>query len=164
MRRAGLVAVLWVSTVLGSATAFAAPDPDRVALEAAMHRWMTAVQMRDAVALSATMTEDVELLDANAAKVAGRDAAIRALRDVAALGLVVATNGEITIGHDVAWRIVSFTQNRKNGVVHARGQAFEIWKRAGGAWQLYRQMEAGDVAPADLLTRPSTKEPVLDRP
>jgi ketosteroid isomerase-like protein len=157
-------AVLLVSGLLACTKAPAAQEPDRVALEAAVHRWVTAVNSQDVDALNATMTEDVELLDANGATVAGRDAAIRALREVATRGKLGATSREITISNDVAWHAVGFVQTQKNGVVHARGQALEIWKRVKGQWKLHRQIAAGVITPADSLTRPSPNEPVLDRP
>lgn len=141
----------------------AAQGPDRVALEAAIHRWTTAVNERDVGALNATMTGDVELLD-TMTTVTGREAAIRTLREVATRGRLVATTREITIANDVAWHVVGFTQTQKNGDVHARGQALEIWRRVKGAWQLHRQMAAGVITPTVLLTRPSENEPVLDRP
>ena len=141
-----------------------AADPERVALEAAIHRWMTAVNAQDVDTLTTTMTEDVELLDANTATVTGRNAAIRALREVVTRGQLVATSRELTIAHDVAWRVVGLAQTQKNGDVHARGQALEIWKRVNGEWRLHRQMAAGVITPAVSLTRPSTSEPVLDRP
>ena len=46
---------LWLA-LLVSTMAFAA-DPDRAALEAAMHRWTTAVNSQDVESLKATMTE-----------------------------------------------------------------------------------------------------------
>jgi ketosteroid isomerase-like protein len=134
-----------------------------VALEAAVHRWMTAVNAQDVNTLTATMTEDVELLD-NATTVTGRDAALRALREVVTRGQLLATCREIRIVSDVAWRVVEFAQTQKNGDVHARGQALEIWMRVNGEWKLHRQMAAGLFTPKDLLTRPSTNEPVLDHP
>ena len=140
-----------------------AADSDRVALEAAIDRWMTAVNAQDVETLTMTMTEDVVLLD-DTATVTGRDAAIRALREVVTRGQLVATSRELTIAHDVAWRVVGFSQTQKNGDVHARGQALEIWKRVKGEWRLHRQMAAGILTPADSLTRPSTSEPVLDQP
>jgi ketosteroid isomerase-like protein len=152
---------LWLA-LLVSTMAFAA-DPDRAALEAAMHRWTTAVNTQDSNALNATMTEDVQLLD-ETTTVTGRDAAIRTLREVAARGPLVATTREITIAKDVAWRVGGFTQSRKNGDVHALGQATEIWKRVKGTWKLHRQMAPGLISPKDLLTRPSLNEPVLDSP
>jgi len=160
--RAVPLAVLLVSGLLACTKAPAA-DPERVALEAAIHRWTTAVNAQDVAALNATMTEDVELLDENVA-VTGRDAVIRTLRDVATRGKLVPTSREITIANDVAWQVVAFTQTRKNGDVHARGQALEIWKRVNGAWKLHKQMAAGVITPEELLIRPSTSEPVLDRP
>jgi ketosteroid isomerase-like protein len=155
---------LLVSGLLACAKAPAAQDPERVALEAAMHRWTTAVNAQDAGTLAATMTEDVELFDGNAATVTGRNAAIGALREIATRGQLAATSREITIANDVAWHVVGFTQTQKNGDVHARGQALEIWKRVKGEWKLHRQMAAGVISPADLLSRPPTGEPVLDRP
>lgn len=154
------VLLLWSAGVYGSQPA---PNLDRIALEGTIHLWMTAINTQDADTLSKTMTEDVELLD-NTATVKGRSAAIAALSDVAARGHLGGTTREITIAHEVAWRVVGITQTQKNGDVHSRGQALEIWKRVKGKWQLHRQMAAGVIAPADLLTRPSTGEPVLDRP
>jgi hypothetical protein len=48
--------------------------------------------------------------------------------------------------------------------VHAQGQALEIWKRVDGEWKLHRRMVTGAGTPEDLLTRPRSDEPVLDRP
>ena len=157
----------WAVLLTGGLLAFTlalAEDPERVALEAATHRWITAVNAQDVDALTSTMTEDVELLDADAVMATGRDAAIRALREVVTRGQLLATSREITIVNDLAWRVVGLTQTQKNGDVHARGQALEIWMRVKGEWKLHRQMAAGVFTPADSLTRPSTSEPVLDRP
>ena len=148
--------------LLASTIAFAAIS-ERVALEAAIHRWTTAVNARDVDAMNATMTEDVQLLD-DSTTMAGRDAAIRALREVATRGQLVATTREITIANDVAWRVGVFTQTRKNGDVHVLGQTLEIWRRVKGKWKLQRQMALGLIAPKDLLTRPPPNEPVLDQP
>lgn len=141
----------------------ASEHADRAALETAMHRWTTAVNAQDAVTLGATMTGDVELIEANTA-VKGREAAIRTLREVAGRGRLVVNGREIMIADGVAWRVVAFTQIQKNGDVHARGQALEVWRRVDGQWQLHRQMSADLISPGVTLTRPSTSEPVLDRP
>ena len=60
--RVAPLAVLLLSGLLACTKAPAA-DSERVALEAAIHRWMTAVNAQDVDALTVTMTEDVELLD-----------------------------------------------------------------------------------------------------
>jgi ketosteroid isomerase-like protein len=156
-----LLAGLLVSGLLACTRAPAA-DSERVALEAAIHRWIAAVNSQDVATLTTTMTEDVELLD-GAATVTGREAATRALRDVVTRGQLTATSREITITNDVAWHVVGLAETQKNGDVHALGQALEIWKRVKGEWMLHRRM-AGVAMPGDLLTRPSTKDPVLDRP
>ena len=122
---------------------------------------MMAVNAQDVATLNATMTEDVELSD-NVATVRGRDPAIRALREAAKDGTLSGVSFEITIANDVAWHEVGLTQTRRNGVVQGRGLALEIWKRVNGKWQLHRRMATG--APEIQVTRPSTKEPVLDRP
>jgi len=162
--RLARLAVLLVTGVLASTMALAAQDSGRVALEAAIQRWMAAVNAQDADTLNKTMTQDVELLDADVATATGRDAAIQTLHEVVTRGKLLATCRELTIVNDVAWRVVGFTQTRKNGNVHARGQAIEIWKRVNGEWKLHRQMAPGVFKPADLVTRPSPNEPVLDRP
>lgn len=145
------------------AMATAAPRTERAELEAAIHRWMTAVNAQDVDTLTATMTADVQLLD-EAATVTGRDAVIHVLKGVAARGQLSQTTLEITILDNVAWHVVAFVQTQKSGDVHARGQALEIWKRLAGRWQLHRQMTTGLITPGASLTRPSTSEPVLDRP
>ena len=161
MKSAWRTPLLLVGGLLACAT-FAA-DSGRVALEAAIHRWTNAVNARDVSTLTATMTGDVELSD-GASTVAGHDAAIRALHEVAARGQLVATSREITIANDVAWHLVTLAQTRKNGDVRARGQALEIWKRVNGEWRLHRRLASSFGDPGDLLQRPSTSEPVLDRP
>ena len=162
LARVILVAGLLLSGLL-SCSAAPAADSGRGALEAAIQRWVTAVNAQDVATLAATMTEDVELVD-GMSTVKGRDAAIRALREIVADGRLVATSREITISHDVGWHVVGLAQARKNGDVHALGQALEIWKREQGVWKLHRRMAAGAGTPGDVLTRPKTSEPVLDRP
>ena len=121
---------LWlIASLLASTIALGAPDTDRVALEAAMNRWTMAVNARDEQALRATMTEDVELSD-HTGTVNGRDAAIRALLEVAKRGQLVATSREIMIADPFAWRTGWLVQNEKNGTLHARGQTLEIWVSA----------------------------------
>ena len=141
----------------------AAQDPERVALETAIRGWVTAVNGQDERTLTTMMTYDVELLDGNAA-VKGREAAVRALAEVAARGQLSATSRELTSTNDLAWHVVAYTQAGKNGVLHARGDSLEIWKRVKGEWKLHRQMAAELLSPTVELTRPSTSEPVLDRP
>src|SRR5688572_24458471 len=160
-RRLTLLAGLLLSGFLACARA-PAGDSERVALEAAIHRWMTAANAQDVATLTSTMTEDVELLD-DTATVTGRDAAIRALCD-ATHGRLVVTTREIQIAHDVGWRVGALTQTQKNGDVHARGPTLEIWKRVNGKWKLHRRMTAGVLAPAASLSRPPPNEPVLDQP
>jgi len=155
-------AVLVVGGLLACAKAPAA-NPERAALETAIHRWMAAVNAQDVDTLTKTMTEDVELLDETVAAT-GRVAAIQVLREVVTRGQLTATSREITIANDVAWHVVAFSQTQKNGDVHARGQALEIWKRVNGEWKLHRQIAADLITPAQLLTRPPINEPVLDRP
>jgi ketosteroid isomerase-like protein len=162
--RAGPLAVLLLSGLLRFTLALAAPDSDRVALDFAIQRWMTAVNAQDVATLTTTMTENVELLDADASTVTGRDAAIRKLREVVTRGKLLTMSRELTIVNDVAWRVVEIAQTQKGGVMHARGQALEIWRRENGEWKLHRQMAAELFSPTDLLTRPSTSEPVLDQP
>lgn len=152
----------WLVGVLASTLAFAA-DPERIALEAAIQRWTAAVNAQDLDAMKGTMTEDVELLD-DTATVKGRDAAIRTMREVATRGQLNTTSREIRIADEVAWRVGELTQTRKNGDVLALGQTLEIWERVNGKWRLRRQMAAGVISPADSLGRPSTHEPILDRP
>ena len=161
LRRVTLLAGLLLSGLLACTIASAA-DSERTALEAAIHRWVAAVNAQDVAALTATMTEDVEL-SGNAATVTGRAAVIPALLD-GTPGKLVTKSREITIIDDVAWHIVGLAQTQKNGDIHARGQALEIWKCVKGEWRLHRRMASGDLIPGALPTRPSTNEPVLDRP
>jgi ketosteroid isomerase-like protein len=146
---------------LHACTKTPAAATERMALEAAIQRWTTAVNAQDLAALKSTMTEDVELSE-DSATTSGQDSAIRALRESVSHGRLAATSREITIAGDVAWHVVGLAQVQKTGDVQARGQALEIWKRVQGEWRLHRRMATGINAGA-LLTRPSTREPVLDR-
>jgi ketosteroid isomerase-like protein len=119
--------------------------------------------VQDAATLARTMTADVEFLD-DTSTVTGRDAVIRVLREDVRHGQLVETTREITIAGDCAWHIVALVQTHNNGDLQARGQALEIWKRVNGAWQLHRRMIAGSATAGGLLKRPSTSEPILDRP
>jgi ketosteroid isomerase-like protein len=148
---------------LAACTRAPAADSERVALGAAIHRWIAAVNAQDVTTLTATMTEDVELFDASGATVRGREGVIRALCDVSR-GKLGAVTLEMTVANDVAWHVVGLTRNQKNGDVQGQGQALEIWKRLNGEWKLHRRMVTGVVSPEVSLTRPSTNEPVLDRP
>ncbi len=159
--RATVVAGVLVCGLLACVRTPAA-DPDRVAIESAIQRWTTAVNAHDVAALKSTMSGDVQLSD-GAATVTGRDSAIQALGQMASGGKLVVTTREISIAGDIAWHVVGLSQTRKNGDVHALGQALEIWKRDNGEWKLHRRMVA-DVGAGVSLTRPSTNEPVLDRP
>jgi ketosteroid isomerase-like protein len=159
--RVALLAGLLGSHLLACASAPAAGS-ERVALEAAIHRWNAAVKAQDGATLTSMMTEDVELLD-DSETVAGREAAVKALREVATRGQLVATTREITTANDVAWHVVGFSLTQKNGDVHALGQALEIWTRVKGDWKLHRRMSARLASPEISLTRPLTKEPVLDK-
>jgi ketosteroid isomerase-like protein len=158
--RVTLLAGLLASGLLAS-TMVPAADSERSALEAAFRRWMTAVNEQDMATQRVTMTDDVELFDASGT-VAGRDAALRALREVAMRGRLVATSHELVIAKDMAWHVVGLVQTRENGDVQARGQALEIWKRVKGEWKLHRRMTAEAISAGVSLTRPATKEPVLD--
>jgi len=62
-----------------------------------------------------------------------------------------------------AWHVVRFSQIQKNGDVHARGRALEIWQRIDGEWKMHRLMAPGVISPSEPLNRPSTDEPALDR-
>ena len=160
LTRFALLAGLLASSLIACASP-ESRDLDRQALETAIQRWEAAVDARDTGALSATMTEDVELAD-NIVTARGRKAAIEALRVMAADGPLGTVTRELTLVHDVAWRSVGLAQTSKNGDVQGRGLALEIWKRVNGEWKLHRRLATG--SPGVSLTRPSLKEPVLDRP
>lgn len=143
------------------ACASPAADSRRIALEDAIQRWLAAVTAGDTSALTTLMTEDVELTD-GAKTVTGREAAIATLRDAATRGRLVATTRELEMNDDEAWHTATVTQIAKNGDVHARGVAKETWQRVDGGWKLRRREVTGAIDPGVSLTRPSTKEPVLD--
>jgi ketosteroid isomerase-like protein len=150
-----------LASLLGCAMAFGS-DSGRLALEAAIHRWNSAVNARDLATLEATMTGDVQLSDGTST-VTGQDAAMRALREVATCGRLVASTREITIANDIGWHVVALTQIQENGDVRVLGQALEIWMRVNGEWKLHRRMMSSFGDPGDLLKRPPPDEPVLDR-
>jgi ketosteroid isomerase-like protein len=155
---------LLAGLLVGNLIACAAPAADtaRATLESAIHRWVEAVNAQDVTTLTATMTEDVELSD-DSTTVTGRENVIRALREHAARAKLIAATREITISSDVAWHKAGLAQARENGDVQAAGEALENWKRVDGQWKLHRRKVTGDADPEVSVTRPSTKEPVLDR-
>jgi ketosteroid isomerase-like protein len=156
---------LLAGLLAGNLVACAAPaaDTERAALETAIHRWVAAVNAQDVATLNASMTADVELSD-GAATATGRDAAIRTLRGAATRGKLIETTREIKISGDLASHTAGLAHHRQNGVMQAGGQVLENWKRVNGEWKLDSRKVTGAIEPDVSVTRPSTKEPVLDRP
>ena len=137
--------------------ALATESTDRAAIEAAAQAWTRAFNARDAKALLALATGDLVLLDANSPPMSGtraREAWTKALGT--AQGKITNTSKEIVIAGDVAWRIAALDNATR------QGQLLEIWKRAGGAWKIHRQMSSNLLTQPKLLPPPA--EPVLDRP
>lgn len=151
----------WLAGGLLACAATPAKDPARAALEASIARHEAAIAAGDVNALNATLTDDVELLDGGSS-VAGRGRAARKLLASGAYRLRAASR-EIVIAGDLAWRIVGLTRSEKNGIVEARGQALEIWKRIAGEWRLHRRLVADANMPDIPLTRPPADQPVLDK-
>ena len=137
---------------------------DRAAIEVAAQTWMKAFNARDAHVLAALATQDVVLLDPNAASTSGREAARGTLRLPAATAKrqVTSTPKEVVIVGDVAWRIGALTLELPNGDSMLRGQSLEIWKRENGKWKLHRRMSSDTAAQSQRLLRPDPTEPVLD--
>jgi ketosteroid isomerase-like protein len=158
IRRLGLLIPLLVASQLGCAAP--AADDERAALESAIHRWVTAVNAQDSAVLVETMTADVELT-ADGRTVAGRDAVVRALIEAARHARLVATTREIQLSGSTARHVATLAWLRKNGDVHAGGEAVDGWKRVNGHWRLYQRIVTV-TAPEVSLERPSTKEPVRD--
>ena len=148
--------------LLACASALASQEADRAALDAAIQRWTTAVNAGDVDALEATMTEDVEFMDGKTV-VTGRDAVIRALRDVPTRGRLATMHRDIGIANLFAWRTAGFTQTTKNGDVNVPGAPLEIWKRVQGTWKLHRQMGGGLIVPTGPLVLTSPNGPVTDQ-
>jgi ketosteroid isomerase-like protein len=144
---------------------FADETADRVALEAAAQAWSKAFNARDTDALAALATQDIVLMDSNATRVSGREAARGALRQAfATAGQITTTTKEAVIVGDVAWRIGALARTPSSGDEESRGQSLEIWKRVNGQWRLHRQMSSNLLAQSQLLPRPPLAEPVLDKP
>jgi ketosteroid isomerase-like protein len=144
------------------ACAAPAADGRRASLEDAIQRWVAAVNARDADALSSLMDEGVELQDEKGT-VSGRDAAIQALREIAARGKLIAVTRELTLTDDTARHVAALSQLQRDAVHHARGEVVEDWRRVDGEWKLYRR-KVTSAGPGVTLTRPPTKEPALDQP
>jgi ketosteroid isomerase-like protein len=160
--RVALLAGLLGGALMACARTPAVAESPRAALEATIQRWVAAVNARDAAALSSMMTDDVELED-ETATVSGRDAVIRALRADGERGKLIVTTRELSLSNDEAWHTAALARTR-DGVLQASGDARENWKRVNGEWKLDRRAVTGGVDPDVSVTRPSTKEPVLDRP
>jgi ketosteroid isomerase-like protein len=137
---------------------------DRSALEAAAQAWSKAFNARDADALAALATQDIVLMDSNATRVSGREAARGALQQAfTSTGQITTTTKEAVIVGDVAWRIGALASKLPNGAVESRGQSLEIWQRVNGQWRLHRQMSSNLLARPGHLPRPPLSEPVLEK-
>jgi ketosteroid isomerase-like protein len=160
-----LLAITALLLLCISPLAIANDAADRAALEAAVQAWSKAFNARDTDALATLATPDIVLMDSNAARVSGREAARGAFRQAfAATGQIATTTKETVIVGDVAWRIGALARKLPSGDVESRGQSLEIWKRVNGHWQLHRQMSSNLLAQSQLLPRPPLSEPVLDKP
>jgi ketosteroid isomerase-like protein len=159
-----VVLALMASFPLGlSPTVSLADDAsDRRAIESAAQQWTKAFNERDATALTAIVTEDVQLLDGGVSPIVGpahaRDAWLRAA--AMSQGDIRSREQEIVISGDVAWRVGSIAYKSPGGG-SLQGQSLEIWKRSGDGWKLHRQMSSHIM---NQKVRAAPSEPVLDRP
>jgi ketosteroid isomerase-like protein len=143
--------------LLISPLAFANEAADRAAIETAAQAWIKAFNAHDADALAGLATPDVMLMDpAASAPVVGVDSLRDASRQTSALAKtrITSTTKEISISHDIAWRI---------GTLNT-GQSLEIWKRVNGRWMLHRQMSSGLLVPPQRFNQTSPSQPIFDKP
>lgn len=158
--------IRWVGILLAIlASPTLANEPDKVAIEAAVQRWVTAFNDEDAEGMASVASEDVLLMDATMPPISGIEAARAAWRRSIPQSDVqlTSTTKDLEVAGDVAWRVAALAQQRSDKSVMSRGQALEVWIRTDGAWKLHRQMSTGILARAPLLRRPNPREPVLDR-
>jgi len=156
--------ILLVCGSLG-ATAQAAADSDRLALDAATQAWVDAFNARDADAMAALTTEDVVLLPPNADPVRGQEA-VRAIWGRAVAGAKAkasVTVAETEIAGEYAWKSGSYVYTLPNGVVVERGKFLEIWKRTDAGWKIHRDMYSSNLPVRIPPPDPPPSQPRMDR-
>lgn len=148
-------------------SAHAGEAADRAAIEAATQAWVAAFNARDADRMAALATEDVVLLNPDAAPVSGRKAVRAAWHKAASMAgaKITIANKETVIAGDFAWKIGAVGRRLANGTVANGGQFLEVWKRVGGQWRIHRRMSSANLAAnPKMMPRPAPSEPVFDKP
>jgi ketosteroid isomerase-like protein len=154
-----------VLTLTLSLPAVADESADRAALEAAAQSWAQAFNARDSATMASLSTNDVVLLEPDAAPVVGHANARKAWEESGFRGAtrLAIVNKETVILGDHAWRIDALALRNPDGAPVRHGQSLGIWKRVEGEWRLHRYM-TGDLATPAIRPKPAPSEPVLDKP
>ncbi|MBM0108069.1 nuclear transport factor 2 family protein [Steroidobacter sp. S1-65] len=149
---------------LGAPPSFVVADEasDRKSISSAAVEWARAFNSHDAAAFAALVTEDVLVLTGEAHRIDKPSLAAQSWLRAASLthGEIKASDREIVITGDTAWRVGAIAYQRSNGSWH-KGQTLEIWKRTPAGWKLHRQMSSHLL---EHTLRPPPSEPVLDKP
>ena len=129
-----------MSAVAGAASAQDAAV--RAAIEAGNKKFSAAAAKGDAAAVASLYTTDAEVLPPNSDVVKGRAAIqsmFKGVFDSGVTGIELAA-AEVEAHGLVASEVGTYVVKGKDGAVLDRGKYVVVWKKAGGQWQLHRDI------------------------
>jgi len=141
--------VLSAVAVAASASGGSAEDTIRKGTD----RWVAAHNAGDVETIVGLYAEDAVVMPPGAPRASGHGAIraylTQAVADSKEVTLAAGTVNEVGVSGDVAWHSGNYTvTDRKSGAVVDGGSYMEIWRRAGGAWRIVRDIWNSDGATA----------------
>jgi uncharacterized protein (TIGR02246 family) len=114
----------------------------RVVIEAITRQFETALQQKDAAALSQMYTDDALLMPPGSQEVRGREDIRQAWEGILQLGIesVRLQTAEITVAGDLLIEAGGATVFGAGGAVLDEGKYLVVWKQDGGTWKLHRDI------------------------
>lgn len=134
-----------LTVVVGLVPMSAAAQQDggaRAAIEAGNQKFVAALGRADAAAIASLYTADAAAFPPNADVVRGRDAIQKLWQSVIDAGIGEATleTTDVEAQDNLAYESGAYVMKTKDGKVADRGKYVVVWKRAGGQWQLHRDI------------------------
>jgi uncharacterized protein (TIGR02246 family) len=161
MRRAVLLMMCAVPLV-----AWASDGGAKAGIEAGNKKFVDAVAKGDAAAIAALYTPDAEILPPGAPMAKGRAAIQTEFAGlVKAVKKITLKTVEVFPMGNYALEVSTWTLEDASGKGPS-GKAMVLWKKNGGAWQMYRDMwsDNGSPAPAAAATPASAPAPAPAAP
>jgi uncharacterized protein (TIGR02246 family) len=125
-------------------------DETRPAIEAANARFSAAAAKGDGAALAALYSADGQVLPAGSGPIKGREAIQKFWQGAIDSGIAGVELKTLEVfGHGpTATEVGEYELRDAAGKVLDHGKYIVVWRRAGGNWQLLRDMFSTNVAPA----------------